>query len=173
MANTQNVAAINSRVAHIVSNYLEIAKSRSGKSQAAISEEMGFNDGKRSSNFLSLIKNGRSKLPIEQVESFINACGIEDGTELIEAIAEEYYGQIFSLVKKYKRISYSRSESTVMEAVIDAKREADTELRENGMKSAVTHNEKQKLQHASCHWAIDEERLSEFKKYIKNNLISK
>lgn len=162
----------NSRVSKIFSSYIEYAKVHRGKSQTDIANEIGLGIDKKSANFLSLIKTGRSKLPVDKIEPFLKACGIEDGSELIEAVLDEYNGQFFALLKKYKRFTYSISEASVMAAVIEAKREADESYRNENLQYAKNRNEEQKANFASKCWVIDDSKLLDLKQYIKNNLIN-
>ena len=166
-------AIVNSRVATIVGEYLDYAKATHGKSQTDIGEALGLVKNGMYSNFLSLVKKGRCKLPDSKIEPFIRECGIQDGSELIDAILEEYYGTIFTIMKKSKRFSYNVSESTVMGAVLDAKREADEALRKSGLAAASNRSEQQVASNASVKWKIDSLALEKFKLYVKDNLLAK
>ena len=160
-----------SRVSEIVQEYLEYAREQHGKTQTDISEEIGLYRSGKPTNFLSLVKNGRCKMPVDKIEPFSRACGISDPSTLVEAVADEYYGPIIGLLKKYKRVSYSKSESTILGAVIDAKKEADMELREQEMEKGETRTEQQRAQNMSHPWRFDQKKLDNFKKYVKTNLL--
>ena len=162
---------VQSKVAQAVAVCLERA-AENGKSQVDIAEELGLVSEGRASNFLSLVKNGRCKLPVEQVEPFLKACGVTDGGFLVEAMADEYFGSFIALMKKHKHVSYSKAESEVMNALIEAKAEADSEMKREGMAKAETRTDIQRAQYASKVWRTDKKSLVSFKDYIKKNMLS-
>lgn len=161
----------NSRVSQLITQYLDYAKKTNNITQSDVNSALGLEQKFRTSNFMTLVKSGRCKLPANKIEPFIKACGIEDGSDLIEAIAEEYYGDFFAVLKKIKKTSFFDSESKVIGAIIDAKREADEELRREGMADAANRSEQQLAEHASTSWDNRGEKLKALKMYVKENLL--
>ncbi len=78
-----------------VAQYIAAAIDRCGKSQLQISEEAGFSKA----NVITMIKQGKTKLPLDRIEGFSQALGV-DPYELLDLVMSEYFPDHWVFIRK-------------------------------------------------------------------------
>ncbi|MBU2965909.1 helix-turn-helix transcriptional regulator [Amphritea sp. 2_MG-2023] len=79
-----------------LTRFLTKAINESHKSQVTIAEEAGFS----SINMISMIKSGRTNLPISRIDHLSEALDIEP-TQLFELALQQYFPEAWTLITKY------------------------------------------------------------------------
>lgn len=78
-----------------VARYITDAIDRSAKSQAQISKQIGFENP----NMITMIKQGRTKLPLDRIEAFSYALPV-DRYELLDLAMREYHPDAWATIRK-------------------------------------------------------------------------
>jgi hypothetical protein len=94
----------------------------SDKSQAEISQEMGFDKA----NVITMMKQGRINMPLSRIPSFCKATD-SDATELLDAVLEENHPEILDVLGEVKGIALNKSEAAFLKVRRSVKREAEEE----------------------------------------------
>lgn len=157
-----------SKVGTVLTQWLDQAKQEHGLSQAAIQDELGMSGA---ANFLSLVKHGRVKLPLNQVEPLAKICGVSDIGDMVEAIMDEYYPGLAPLIARGRGQTFEKKDSTVVSAVLNAKKRAHELARQEALKLAKNRTEEQEAKLVSAHWRYTQEDLKKFEDYIIKNLL--
>jgi hypothetical protein len=121
----------------------------SDKSQAEISQEMGFDKP----NVITMMKQGRINMPLSRIPSFCKATD-SDATELLNAVLEENHPEILDVLGEVKGIALSKSEAVFLKIRRDVKKEAE---KESG--------------HIMI-WEVDAKSKERLEKHLKTHLIA-
>lgn len=96
-----------------VAGYLRQQIDFSGKTQAEIAQEVGG----YGVNFISLIKHGKSKLPINKVPLFAKALGL-DSAHLFRMVMQEYNPETWAVIEEIMGAgALSASEQAILDIV--------------------------------------------------------
>lgn len=160
-----------SRVADVVSQYLTHAKTKLGKTQTDVYYEMCLHEEGRPSNFLSLVKTGRSKLPLNRVEAFATACGIEDFDDLLEAILADDYAPLVRLMKRSAKTPFEKEESKIFLTMIDTKYRVDQDNQKSLVESTSKRTDQQRLRHVSSKWDTSTEAIQRLEAFVIDQML--
>jgi len=92
-----------------VAEYLDHYISASGKTQREIAEEAGF----ESVNMVTMLKQGRTKLPIERVPALANALGISP-RYLMALVLQEYHPSAFRVIQEATSAWVTDNEASII-----------------------------------------------------------
>ena len=161
---------VNNTVKGVISDWLAQAALQ-GKKQSHIQDEMGMAPN---SNFLTLVKSGRANLPFKRVKELAKICGVsnDEVSRLVEAMLEEYHPDLAALIVETRGRSFNKADSAVIAAVLEAKKEAHEEVRNEASKYAINRSDEQKASMQKAHWKYTNSELTKFKTWIKKNLLS-
>jgi hypothetical protein len=83
-----------------VQQFITIAIATSGKSDQELARELGY----QSTQSITLLKNGRVKVPIERVSAFANALGV-DAKALMSTVLNEYMSDSWQEIRRVYGLS--------------------------------------------------------------------
>ncbi|PHM52360.1 helix-turn-helix domain-containing protein [Xenorhabdus hominickii] len=95
---------------NIIGDFLSAAILASGKSQAAIAEEVGYT----AHNNISMLKSGKMLFPPEKIPAFSKALNIDEGL-LFRIVMQSRYPDIFAIYERHAQ-TLSEDEKVVLEA---------------------------------------------------------
>lgn len=100
--------------ASTLAEYLEMQIHLCNKSQAAIASEVGF----PSANVLSMIKRGKTRLPLNRVGPMAEALGL-DSSHLFKMVMKEYNPETWGAIERYmlKQPFVSQNELEIIEVI--------------------------------------------------------
>ncbi|MHA3980673.1 helix-turn-helix domain-containing protein [Halovulum sp. GXIMD14794] len=87
----------------------------SGLTQAEISRRAGLGRP----NFLSMMKSGEARVPIERIPAIASACGVEP-IPLLRAAMREYHPEVWSVLLEHFSHPLTRTEEAILEAYDEA-----------------------------------------------------
>lgn len=94
----------------------------SEKSQAEIAQEIGF----EKPNVMTMLKQGRIKMPIARIPAFCKATNSDPGL-LLNTVLQEHYPEISAVLAEIKLVSIAPEETHMIKAMRKAKREKERE----------------------------------------------
>ncbi|OCQ54113.1 hypothetical protein Ppb6_00663 [Photorhabdus australis subsp. thailandensis] len=100
-----------------IGSFIEAAIIVSGKTQALIAKEVGY----EKANNLSMIKSGKLLLPVDKVPAFAKALGVDEAN-LLTLVLEERYPSLLEIFKRHAEI-LTEDEAKVLKAYRKAKSE--------------------------------------------------
>ena len=130
MARQKEVNFFNdSRVARMITDICNASE----KSQAEIAAEMGF----EKPNVITMMKQGRIKMPLARIAPFCKATE-SDGMKLLSAALEENYPEVLDAIAQINSVALSEGEADILAEIRKAKKiiEKETGKRHKWKKDA-------------------------------------
>lgn len=115
-----------------VADYLAAQIAICGKSQMEIAEEVGF----PRANVITMIKQGKTKLPIERVPKMASAIGV-DPSHLLRVTLSEYNPTLLSTIESIQGRTVSDNESEILNVIRKTTKNADPKLSSPSAKAAL------------------------------------
>jgi len=100
--------------------YLAALIDNSDLKQNEISERLGYTNA----NMISMIKTGKTKLPLEKVPAFAEAVGV-DPAHLLRLILKEYAPEVLDVLNKTLGVSVTQHETQILKVIRKATKESD------------------------------------------------
>jgi hypothetical protein len=94
-----------------VAEYVASIVGFSGKSNAQISEEIGY--GVERANFVSMIRTGRAKIPISKVSVFAKSVGV-DPVHMLRLVMREYSPETYEALEPFLTSALTEGETQVL-----------------------------------------------------------
>lgn len=136
------------------------------KSQYDISVEMGL----QKSNFITMIKQGRTKVPLDKVVPLARACG-EDPAKLMLLCIEEYQPALIEALGEAFRATISEEESAIMRSIRHARQVKEQAKQTELAKKAKTKEERRLAGLARVSYDTSPESLKALYAFALKNLI--
>lgn len=136
------------------------------KNQDEIARETGFTR----SNVLTMIKQGRTKMPLDKIEAFAKACGREPD-RLFRTALREYNPDVARLVGKIYKTPMFEGAEEIVNAFNTAFTEALTEAKKQHRDAASTPGETAQALRLNATLDLTAPKKTALKKFIKVNLV--
>lgn len=156
---------VKSKTADMIRDWID---SHATKSQDDIAVETGFTR----SNVLTMIKQGRTKMPLDKIGAFAKACGREPDA-LLRTALREYSPELARLVGNMQGVPMFDGADEIidifMSAMADVLNDAKEQYREeNADGGEIAAKQAGRL---NAEFDLSEGRRAELKKFIKNRLV--
>jgi len=157
-------SVIKSKVAEEVTRLIN----STDKTQFDIAAELGLT---RTSNIITMFKQGRTKLPIRLVVPLAKACG-EDPEKLMRIVLEEYAPDILEAMSVSFKAAVDESESQMLASIRHAKEVKEKKKREAAKRKATTPQEQRQAGLVRCEYDLSPEALKGLYDYVYKNLLN-
>lgn len=154
---------IKSKTADMVRDWID---SQQTKNQDDIAFETGFTR----SNVLTMIKQGRTKMPLDKIESFAKACG-RDPEALLKTALREYAPDLARLVGRLQGVPMFDGAEEIIDVFMTALTEVLTETREKYRDAASGDLDMQQANALNVQLDLSGGRRTELKKFVKSKLV--
>lgn len=154
---------VKSKTADLVREWID---SHHTKTQDDIAIETGFTR----SNVLSMIKQGRTKMPFDKIEPFAKACG-RDPEELLKTALREYAPELARLIGRVQGVPMFEHGEVIIDTFNTAITEVIEEARAAHKEAAQNEVEQQQATRLNAQLNLEASRLSELKKFIKRRMV--
>ena len=160
----QAKVVIKSAVADVVREMVD--NNRLNKSQDQIAVEIGF----KASNVLSMIKQGRTRMPLDKVGPLAAACGYQPD-KLVRAALREYMPEFAKALSQVNKMPIFEGAEDLISVVNDAVSEAVTEAQKSHSEAAATEVGRQEATRLNATLDLDDQNKRKLKKFVKENLV--
>lgn len=160
----QAKVVIKSAVADVVRDMVD--NNRYRKTQDQIAVEIGF----RASNVLSMIKQGRTRMPLDKVGPLAAACGFAPD-KLVRATLREYMPEFAKALTQVNSMPIFEEAEEIITVVNEAVSEAISEAQKAHSEAAATEAGRQEATRLNATLDLDQQNKRELKKFIKENLV--
>jgi len=136
------------------------------RNQDEIAELTGF----ARSNVLTMIKQGRTKMPLDKIEAFSKACGC--GPEkLMRTALKEYQPAVAKLISEIYKFPLFEGADEIIQVFNDAMMEALIEAKKEHRDAAENPGQAAQALRLSAELDMDASKVNELKRFVKTKMV--
>lgn len=155
---------VKSATANVVREMVD--NNKRNKTQEEIALEIGF----KGSNVLTMIKQGRTRMPIDKVGSLAKACGYAPD-RLVRAVLREYMPEFGQALTQVVQMPMFEDAEEVVAVFNDAMAESIAKAQDEQSSSAADESKRIQATRLSAKLDLDDQNKLELKRFVKTHLV--
>lgn len=133
-------------------------------------EEIALETGFVRANVLTMIKQGRTKMPLDKIEAFAKSCG-QKPDKLLRTALREYAPEVARLVGRVQKAPIFEGAEQIIDVFNTALTEALTEAKKEHRDAAESPAEMSQVLRLNASLDLSLAKTTLLKKFIKQNLV--
>ena len=136
------------------------------KTQEDISNETGF----PKSNVITMIKQGRTRMPLDKIEAFAKACG-QSPDKLFRTALREYKPELARMIGRLYKVPMFEGAEEIVDIFNTAVTEALAEAKSEHREAAEGPGELAQVLKLNASLDLSESKQRELKRFVKTNMV--
>lgn len=133
-------------------------------------EEIALETGFVRANVLTMIKQGRTKMPLDKIEAFAKSCG-QKPDKLFRTALREYNPEVARMVGRIQKVPMFEGAEEIIDILNTAVTEALSEAKKEHRGAAGSAADMAQVLRLNASLDLDKAKALALKKFIKTNLV--